>query len=122
MSWTTLDDNSNYAYMDVTIASGGSLSASVDLEGYRLVRVDMPASWTAANLTWQVSTDDSTFYDLYIDGSEYTTTADASNAYGIPVSDSVQMYRYLKVRSGTSSSAVSQGADRTIRLVAAYFE
>lgn len=75
----------------------------------------MPSSWTAADLTFQVSTDNGTTYqNVYEeDGSEYVVTADASRFIaitGLPRVDAI------KVRSGTSGTAVAQGAARTLTL------
>lgn len=118
MTWTSFNDHEPYAYKDVTIPSGATgLSDGFDLKGYTLVRIDMPAAWTAANLTFQVSTDDSTYNDLYISDAEYTLTAAASRALGVAAADGVRMHRYLKVRSGTSGAPVDQGTDRVLRLV-----
>jgi hypothetical protein len=74
----------------------------------------MPAAWTAANLTFQVSHDGTNFFNLYDkDGTEYTVTADASRAIILPLSDWVGI-EHLKIRSGTAAAAVNQGAERTI--------
>ncbi|MGJ5163167.1 hypothetical protein [Bradyrhizobium sp. HKCCYLR1051] len=105
-------------YKGATILNGASLSDFVALGAKSLVGIEMPAAWTAANLTFQVSTDGgTTFNNLYdASGNEYTVTAAASRYiyldrnvfFGINA---------IKVRSGTSSAAVNQsGADRVVRL------
>ncbi len=45
------------ATFTATIPSGQSLSAEVDLGANSLVGIAMPAAWTAADLTFQVSSD-----------------------------------------------------------------
>ena len=40
-----------------TIGTGASLSQQIDLGAMTLVGIVMPASWTAAGLTFQVSAD-----------------------------------------------------------------
>ncbi|MBW7970964.1 hypothetical protein [Bradyrhizobium sp. BR 10289] len=98
----------------VTIASGQSLSGSVDLGRQRAVRVIIPATWTAANLTFQVSYDNVTFSNLYdSSGNEYTVQAGASRSIILPVADFIGI-RYLKVRSGTSGAAVNQTSAATL--------
>lgn len=101
-----------------TISSGQSLSAAVDLGAeYELVRVALPASWDAANLTLQASEDGSTYNNLYdAFGVEYTLVAAASRDIVITTGD-LRGIRYLKIRSGTSGTPVSQTADRVITLV-----
>lgn len=101
----------------VTIANNQSLSPTVDLSGWTLVGIGMPATWTTAGLTLQASTNNSTWKDVYdATGTEVTIQADASqfillnpqNYFGL---------RYLKIRSGTSGTPVNQGAARTITLI-----
>lgn len=102
---------------DATIAASASLSDAVDMQGRDVVGFEMPAAWTTANLTFQVSLDNTTFNDLYDDaGNEETVTAAASRFISVdPV-----MFRgalYLKVRSGTTGVPVNQAAERVIKVV-----
>jgi hypothetical protein len=102
----------------VTISSGASLAAAgLDIQDRAIVGIDMPAAWTTANLTFQTSDDNSTFQDLYDEtGSEYTVTA--APARNIVLVNSLPMgHRYVKVRSGTSASAVVQTADRVLKVL-----
>jgi hypothetical protein len=78
----------------------------------------MPAAWTAATLTFQVSYDGTTFVDLYDDtGTEIQWQAAASR-FIVPSAPS-QFFgiQALKVRSGTTGTPVNQGADRAIQVV-----
>lgn len=101
-----------------TIANGESLSESIDITGIKKPRrVIMPSAWTAANLTFQGSYDDSTFNDVYdYNGTELNVTAAASRTIELPFT-TLDGIRYLKVRSGTAGVAVNQGAERTLYLV-----
>lgn len=109
--------NSDVRKSTVTIANGASLSGAVDLGTSRLARIVMPASWTTANLTFQTSYDGTTYSNLYDSvGNEYTVTAAASRSILVDLKDFIAV-RYLKVRSGTSGSAVNQAAARDIVLV-----
>lgn len=102
--------------LTATIANGASLSGVVDLGGRKLVAIDMPAAWTAANLTFQASCDGVTYDDLYDGAAERTLTVAASRYQAQVISDWVGI-RFLKLRSGTSGVPVNQGADRIISLV-----
>lgn len=103
----------------VVIPSGATgLSAEIDLTGQTIARIIMPATWVAANLTFQGSeTAGGTFtniYDAY--GTEYTVVAAASRRIIVPPSDLLGNC-ILKIRSGTSGTAVDQTASRTLQLL-----
>lgn len=107
--------------LPATISSGQSLSGAIDLEsagqGARLARIDMPPTWTAANLSFQASYDGTTYNNLFDSGgTEYAVTAAASAAIIVPLADFLGI-RFLKIRSGTSGTPVAQGADRALQLV-----
>lgn len=102
-----------------TILNGNSTSDTQNIKGYTLVALLIPAAWTSATITFQVSYDGVTFYNLYqADGTEYTLTVAASQAIVLPPSDFVSI-DYIIIRSGTSGSPVTQGADRALTLIAA---
>lgn len=101
-----------------TIAAGASLSGAVDLDGCHPVGLVMPAAWTAASITFQVSLDGVTYNNLYdSSGSEYTITTAASRRIILPPSDFAGV-NYLKLRSGTSGAPVNQVAQAVIQVVA----
>lgn len=103
----------------VAIASGESLSGVVDLAGYTLVRIDMPAAWTAANLTMQTcaTSAEATCRDLYDEfGNEVEIVAAQGRAIRTSPGD-YTLARYWRFRSGTSAAAVAQAADRSLILV-----
>lgn len=105
------------AVLPVTIANGASLSGSVYVNERTVVGLEMPAAWTAASITFQASQDDTTYNDVYDnDGTELTVTAAASRYIILSPAKFVGA-KYLKVRSGTSGSAVNQGAARVINVV-----
>jgi hypothetical protein len=99
-----------------TIENGGSLSGAVDLGGRKLVAIDMPASWTAASLTFQASPDGATYDNMYDGATERSLTVAASYYSMLNIGDWIGV-RYMKVRSGTSGTPVNQGGARTITLV-----
>jgi len=102
--------------MDVVIAAAGSLSAAQNLGGRVVTGIFMPATWTAASLTFQASADNVTFVDMHVDGAEYVATADAS-IYIVLAADNWLGVNFLKVRSGTSATPVAQAAERTLTLM-----
>lgn len=104
----------------VSIANGQSLSGEVDLGGYPIVAIEMPAAWTVANLTFQGSSaSGGTFKDVYDDGGvEALVVAAAGRIIGVDaIAGVLAALRYIKVRSGTSGTPVNQGAARTLNLI-----
>ena len=108
----------NIAYQTATIAAASSLSGEVDLGAFQLVGINMPAAWTAAALTFQVSTDGGTTW------TEMTTSAGAAVSYTVAASQFIaidptlwQGVTAVKVRSGTSGTPVAQGAQALLTLV-----
>lgn len=100
----------------VTIANGASLSGAVDLRGLRLAAIVMPADWDAANLSFQASLDDGTYFNVYTTAGEKTVTA-ADDRYILIPPDDFAGAQWLKVRSGTAGVPVNQTAARTITLL-----
>ena len=100
-----------------SITSGQSLSASVDIKDQPIVAIQMPSTWTTANLTFQGSSDGTNFFNVYnMEGDEFTVTV-ATSRYVVLNPFEFQWARFIKIRSGTSGTPVSQGADRTIVIV-----
>jgi hypothetical protein len=110
----------------VTIANGASLSdadaisinESRNKSPHSLVAILMPAAWTAADLTFQASNDNTTFYEMVnTAGNNVTVTGPAADEWiAIDPADFVGV-EYLKVRSGTVGAAVAQGAARVLTLL-----
>lgn len=102
-----------------TIANGASLSGAIDILSTTLLGIQMPAAWTAASLTFQGSADGSTYVDVYNDSNdEYTLPTSTSRLIMLDqTANRFAAMRYLKVRSGTTGSPVTQGADRVITLI-----
>lgn len=104
------------------IASGASLSGTIDLDAGRrtLIGIQMPGTWTAASLTFAVSHDGTTFVPLYWDGGEYTIAAAGGAAASLGVSldpSAFAGWPFVRVRSGTAGSPVNQGAERTLQVL-----
>lgn len=98
-----------------SIANGASLSGILNVWPNAVNAVIMPATWTAASLTFQGSMDGVNFFDLFNDaGVEYEIPALVSQSIilNVPLP-----FPYIKVRSGTTGTPVNQGAARSISLV-----
>lgn len=98
-----------------TIASSGSLATAVNFANRRLKTIYMPAAWTTAGLSFQVRPDGVTYYDFYSDDIEFTMVAGASYALNVNPRIFVGI-QYLKIRSGTTGTPVTQAAQRVIKL------
>lgn len=99
----------------VTIADNASLSSAIDLGGRGLTAIIIPSTWvTATVVTFQVSIDGATYYNVYYNASgtltEYSVPVAASRY--IPM-DQTKFFgvRFLKIRSGTSGSPTNQTED-----------
>lgn len=103
----------------MTIASTTGITSALDCEGYRVAAIDWASGSTAnAPLTFAVSQDGSSFFDLYDDaGSEvsiasgsFSTAAARSIAVGPTLAVQLGAHRYVKFRRGTAASPSSVGA------------
>ena len=104
--------------LTATIALGASLSDAVELNGADIIRISMPAAWTAADLTFQVSDDGgTTFRNLWMEwGFELWAIAAASLSIETSVFLRLERIDQIKIRSGTSGAPVNQIAERLILL------
>ncbi len=114
----------NPQHVAAVIASGGSLSAGVDIGDWINASIEIETDFTSAGaITFEGSHDGVTFYDVYDDlGNECTIPSHATHtgrAYEVPAA--VMNFKFMKVRSGTAASAVTQtpaSGGTTIRVVA----
>jgi hypothetical protein len=108
-----------------TILKGQSLSNMVDCSAGRIVRILTPPAWSVAPLTFQVSTDGTTFRELYrVQDTQGSFTPFQVIVPSVPVNTSLVLptatgysVAFIKIRSGTPVSPVPQSADRTFQLV-----
>jgi hypothetical protein len=100
----------------VTIAASASVSGSADIFDCHVVGLTMPAAWTAAAITVQLSLDGTTWNDVYDRfGTEYSITTAASR-YVVLTPTDIGPARFIRLRSGTGAAAVVQAADRAVTL------
>lgn len=113
---TSLTDSTNRAYQYqvlIDISEDNDLTGGIFLSDFKLRGIITPASWTTADITFQGSSDDSTYNVIYNrTGSIYTVYAGASRYILIPVADTYLFPPYIKV--GTTAG---QAADRTLILI-----
>ena len=107
------------AVEDIVIAAAASVSATIDLTARRwatLSAIQMPAAWTAAALTFEVSHDGAAWVPLFHDSEEYTEAAEASRGVNLNA-EAFRAWPYARVRSGTLALPVEQVAERTLLLL-----
>lgn len=94
----------------LTIADEGTLSDAGDISRFINASITLVTAWTSAAITFQgCDTLGGTYANIYdATGTEVTIPAatHSGRAYEIPAA--VMNFRYIKVRSGTSGSAVTQ--------------
>jgi len=104
-----------------TIASSASLSDAVEMDGDSLIAIVMPAAWTAADITFQVSYDNGTTFQVLIDqdGNEVTATSPTASKTTTLKPANFPRIDQIKIQSGTSGTPVTQAAERVLGLVRA---
>ena len=108
----------NYANLTVTIANGESLSSSVTLDRRPILAILTPSGWDDAVMTFQVSLDGQTYYELVEeDGSAASLAVEAGTMLRTDNLDQWAGYSHMKVRSGTSGSAVAQTGAKVVTIV-----
>jgi hypothetical protein len=105
-----------------SIAKNSSLAAAgINIGVGKSVGIIMPAQWTAADLTIQVSdTQGGTYVELFDStGTAVQIPVAAGNAYTLSntASNLLAPWSYIKVRSGTALTPVTQTAARDILFV-----
>lgn len=103
---------------DVTIASGASLSSAADLNGTLVSSIVFPSGWTSASATFECSTDGVTYAALRDTTGAFISVAVSGLSF-VTIDPSYFVgAAYVKIRSGTQVSPVTQTGDRTITIAA----
>lgn len=105
-------------YTTVTIPINTSImAAGVDLQGCTPAAIEMPSAWDTASITIAASkTLGGTYVNVYDQfGTEVTITAAASRFIILSPAD-WWAFRYIKLRSGTAGTPVTQTAARTLTI------
>ena len=100
----------------VTIADGAALSDAIALGDHRgISALEIPASWTTAVASFDVSRDGTTFVPLYDRDGEVTFPA--ASSIGFQVDPTMFLgWTHVKVRSGTAASPVNQSGAAVVGL------
>lgn len=101
---------SKHVLQTITIADGESVSSSFMFGGGEAIGLQFPASTEGTACTFQVSSDNSTFVNLYDDfGTEVTITMASSRAVALTgIFGAILPWAYIKVRTGTSGTPQAQ--------------
>jgi hypothetical protein len=116
---TALRSNNPASQMiEATILNGQSLSEWLDLGERRLAGLIMPAGWTAAAISFDISPDQgATAFPLFDENNaEVALTVAAGRAHAFPIGRMIG-WAYIRLRSGLSGAAVNQSADRLLRVM-----
>ena len=100
----------------VAIMAGESLSAPLDCSAGDVAFVLMPGEWDGANLTFQVSSDGVTWWDLY-EATGDEVMVGCKPAVAVRVRASLGGVGYLKIRSGRSAEPTPQSENRNFKIV-----
>lgn len=96
----------------LTIANAATTSDAIDARGYAMFGLVMPAAFTGASITFEVSDDNSTFQALYDQSNvQVSLTVAASRSYDLPVE--LATWPYWRV-----VSASAEAAQRALLIVA----
>ena len=101
-----------------TIASGAAVSGAIDVSRYSGMNIQMPSTWTAASIGFQVcDTEGGTFLPLYDATGTLVQIASpaASKAYSAPAELFAAIYVKLWSQDGAGSDT-NQAAARTLTL------
>jgi hypothetical protein len=95
------------------IRAGESLSEGLDCTMGQLVRLTMPPEWTDAPLTFQISSDNVFYNDMFgLDGYEITIKEVVPGSGVILTSDIGRAVAWIKFRSGTRGAPKPQPVER----------
>lgn len=111
-----------FSSFTANIANGQSLSGAVDLASNRLFALVIPSVWTGITtpITFQASADWITYGEMYDStGTEVQIAVTGVSTYVLNAIPAEWLgVRFIKVRSGTAGSAVTQGQSTNIIIVA----
>lgn len=102
----------------VTIASGQTTSAEVDLGRYTLVGIQFPSTFDGTTLTLQMApSSGGTFTTVQTAGSDYTITSAASKYHSIDNLAVTAGLRYIKLVAGSAQAATDSVLTLQLRAI-----
>ena len=102
----------------VTISSGSSISVGFETDGQPIM--GLHTAWTAAGITMQASYNGTTYGEVTNSSGTYASVVVSTSTYAAILPTEVAACYgapYVKLRSGTLSTAVLQTGDRVIQVV-----
>lgn len=117
MAIPSVPTRSPIVFFEAAIAEAASLSEAVDMTGYALVGISMPAGWTAADITFQAGSTPDTLLSVYDHAGTEVAIVTAASRYVTLDAAALVSIKHLKIRSGTAGTPVNQVAARTLTLV-----
>ena len=102
-----------------TITAGQSLSSPIDCRSGAPLLLFMPPQWTPARMSYQLSSDNVNFYDLYDrNAREIAVNVRAGTVVRLnPEWTESALGCWLKIRSGSSDMATIQAANRSFTML-----
>ena len=106
----------------VIISAGGSLSTVLDKRYYTYMAIFLPSTWTTAKITFVGSDEDDGTYNQIVfstDVSEVEIPEVAASKIIVldtEFLESMVAVPFLKIRSGTANSPVTQSAEQKIKI------
>jgi hypothetical protein len=94
-----------------TIAKDESLSDGIDISAGDIVRITVPQEYTAANLTFQFSSDGNLYNDLFLANGEEVTVSAKANTGIVIRAEWTKYLAFIKLRSGSRDAPVKQAVD-----------
>jgi len=111
----------NTQIIKAVIASGASQSNIINIGDYKCIDFYMPSGWTTANLSFLISPTYSGYnYETLEDDASSEVSVIAQDLSVISLDTNVVNMvagKFIKIRSGTESTPVAQGAERIIYLI-----
>ena len=107
-------------FITVVISANQTQTSAIDFGHKEVIALQMPSTWTTANITLLGATTVSGAYTPVYDQSGSEINLAVANNRMIMVDGSSQIFntiRYMKIRSGTSATPVSQDADRLLEFI-----
>lgn len=98
-----------------TIASGTAVSNTIDFRDHSMMIVHIPATWTAADLSFRTATAvDGTFDDLYDETGTLLEVAGVTAGNGFVVPARLAPAHFVQIVSQSAGVTVNQAADRVL--------
>lgn len=106
-------------HVDAVIANAASQSNEIDLTDKVLLAIQIPAAWTAADITLLAAPKPTAENGVYVavkaqDGTDVVFTAAAGTVVVVTDANMTKGLRFVKLRSGTPALPVNQGAARAL--------